>query len=576
MSSLQTSQPPLAAGQPGARASNLLGWSLLAVLALLVLGPLAVLIRASFTPAGALPLETWQFTLENFAKLFASSDTLTLLRNTLVYAAGTVSFATVIGTTLAWLTERTDMPGRVPLRIMLFSWLAIPPLVVGFGWILLINPGSGALNVLARSLTGGALSFNLYSMWTLIIVTGFALVPTTYVMMAGLLRNMDPQLENAARLSGAGGMTVARKITIPLLTPGLISVSIYTFMSVIQTFDLPAIIGLTARIPVLSTRVYLLSSPDMGIPNYGLSAALGVLLLALAAGLIQLYFRFVGLGDKYRVVGGRSFRPTRTRLGRWRHPAAALAFTYLFITILPVLIIAWTSLLPFYQVPSVEALGKVSLATFERVLGQSMVVNALSNTALLVVVSATSVMVLSSLVAWLSVRQGGWLARVVDVVAFVPIAIPPIVIVMAIVLLYLRTPLYGTIWVIVLAHVGVYVAFGARTMTSALSQLHKELGDAALVSGASGLTTLRKVILPLVRPQLLNGWMWVAAHSARDLTAPLMLMTSSSMVASTVIWMMWDLPDLPGASAVSVLLVLGLLMLVVPLQVLISRDGERA
>ena len=557
-----------------AGSANLLGWGLLGVLILLVLAPLAVLIKASLTPAGQLPLETWRLSLENFARLL-DTDTLLVMRNTLVYAAGTVGFATVIGTTLAWLTERTDMPGRVPLRIMLFSWMAIPPLVIGYGWILLINPGSGALNVFVRWLTNGVVSFNLYSMWTLIIVTAFALVPTTFVMMAGLLRNMDPQLENAALVSGASRPSVIRKITVPLLTPGLISVMIYTFMSVIQTFDLPAIIGITARIPVLSTRVYLLSSPDMGIPNYGVSAALGILLLILAAGLIHLYFRFVGIGDRFRVVGGRSFRPTRIQLGRFRYPVALLVLCYLLITILPVLIIAWTSVLPVYQVPSLDALSKVSFATFERVLGQPFVLRALANTALLVMLSATLVMVLASFIAWLSVRQSGPIARTIDVVAFIPTAIPPIVIVMAIVLLYLRTPLYGTIWVIVLAHVSVYVAFGARTMTSALAQLHKELGDAALVSGATGFTTLRRIILPLVRPQLLNGWIWVAAHSARDLTAPLLLMTSSSMVASTVIWTMWDLPDLPGASAVSVLLVLGLLVFVVPLQILISREGDR-
>ena len=557
-----------------AGSANLLGWGLLGVLILLVLAPLAVLIKASLTPAGQLPLETWRLSLENFARLL-DTDTLLVMRNTLVYAAGTVGFATVIGTTLAWLTERTDMPGRVPLRIMLFSWMAIPPLVIGYGWILLINPGSGALNVFVRWLTNGVVSFNLYSMWTLIIVTAFALVPTTFVMMAGLLRNMDPQLENAALVSGASRPSVIRKITVPLLTPGLISVMIYTFMSVIQTFDLPAIIGITARIPVLSTRVYLLSSPDMGIPNYGVSAALGILLLILAAGLIHLYFRFVGIGDRFRVVGGRSFRPTRIQLGRFRYPVALLVLCYLLITILPVLIIAWTSVLPVYQVPSLDALSKVSFATFERVLGQPFVLRALANTALLVMLSATLVMVLASFIAWLSVRQSGPIARTIDVVAFIPTAIPPIVIVMAIVLLYLRTPLYGTIWVIVLAHVSVYVAFGARTMTSALAQLHKELGDAALVSGATGFTTLRRIILPLVRPQLLNGWIWVAAHSARDLTAPLLLMTSSSMVASTVIWTMWDLPDLPGASAVSVLLVLGLLVFGVPLQILISREGDR-
>ncbi|MFN8722858.1 MAG: ABC transporter permease [Rhodospirillales bacterium] len=558
----------------GARAGGVLGAGLLVILLLLVLVPLVVLVRTGLAPAGTLPFETARLTLDNFVQLFARPDTGILVRNTLVYATGTVAFAGTVGLVLAWLTERTDMPGRVAVRIVLLSWLAVPPLVIGFGWILLINPGNGALNVLARWLTDGAFSFELYSMSALIVITGLAQAPTAFVMIAGLMRNMDPQLENAARLSGAGGVAVARHVTLPLLKPGLVSITIFLFMSVVQTFDLPAIIGLTARIPVFSTRVYLLSSADMGIPNYGLSAALGVLLLVFAALLIQLYFRYQRQGERYQVVGGRAFRPGRVRLGPWRWLALGLVCVYLLVSIAPVLILGWTSLLPFYQAPSLAALDRLTLAGFARVLNEPLVLRGLTNTVILTLVSATAVMALGFVVAWHSVRTQGRLARLIDLLAFVPAAVPPIVVVIALLVLYIPTPLYGTIWLIVLAHVSVYVAFGARTMTGAVAQLHKELGDAALVSGAGTWTTLTRVVLPLVRSQILNGWLWVAAHSARDLTAPLMLMTSGSMVAASVVWIKWDLPDLPGASAVSVLLVAGLLAVVVPIQILTSRGMD--
>jgi iron(III) transport system permease protein len=142
--------------------------------------------------------------------------------------------------------------------------------------------------------------------------------------------------------------------------------------------------------------------------------------------------------------------------------------------------------------------------------------------------------------------------------------------------LYIRTPLYGTVALLVLAHLTIYIAFATRTMTSALIQLHKELADAALVSGASWFTTLRRVILPLVRPQLANGWLWVAAHSARDLTIPLALMTSANVVVASALWLMWDFPDLPGAAAVATLLVAALLLVVVPVQLLVTRgEGGR-
>jgi len=550
------------------------GIALLVILSLIVLGPLLVLIRTSLAPAGMLPFETARFTLANFAELVASPDTVILVRNTFVYAVGTVAFSAIFATALAWLTERTDMPGRLMVRIVLFSWLAAPPLVIGFGWILLINPGNGALNVLTRWLTGGRFAFDLYSMWALVIITGLVLTPTGFVMIAGLLRNMDPKLEDAARLAGAAGATVIRRVTLPLLAPGLVSIVIFMFMSVLQTFDLPAIIGLTARIPVFTTRVYLMSSADMGIPNYGLAAALGVMLLVLATMLIQLYFRFQREGERYRVVGGRAFRRGRGKLGAWRWPALAFAVVYLLVSVAPVFILAWTSVLPFYQPPGLEAFSKLTIANFVRVLGEPLVLRGLANTLILTLTSATVVMVFGSVIAWYSVRARGRLARVVDLLAFAPAAVPPIVVVIALLVMYLRTPLYGSIWLIVLAQVTVFLAFGARTMTTAVAQLHKELGDAALVAGAGSITVLRRIVLPLVRPQFLNGWLWVAAHSARDLTAPLMLMTNSSMVAASVVWIMWDLPDLPGASSVSMILVLGLLLLVVPVQLLASRGAE--
>ncbi len=552
------------------------GIVLLAIVGVLVLGPLAVLLRASVAPPNTMPLETWAVTFSNFKAIFEHPATPTIIGNTLLYAAGSVGIGVAIATFIAWLTERTDMPGQALIRVMMFAWMAVPPLVIGFGWILLINPGNGALNVLARNLFGvqGAL-FTIYSFWSLILITALSVVPTAYVMIAGLLRNMDPQMESAARVLGGGRFAVARRITLPLLTPGLFSIGIYMVMAVVQAFDLPLIIGLTAKIPVMSTRVFLLSVPDNGIPNYSLSSAFGVVLLAIAVVLMWLYFRAIRTGEKFRTVTGRGFRPKPAVLGALRWPAFTAAMLYFAIMALPVLMLAWTSLFPFYRLPSLEALPLASLANFHRVLDSALVQRALVNTVLLVVLSASVVMLLSALVAWFSVRGGGLLGRVLDVMSFAPTAVPPVVMVMAILILYIKTPLYGTVWVLIIGHLTIYIAFGTRTMTSALIQIHKELGDAAMISGASWATSLRKVILPLVWPQVANGWLWVAAHSARDLTIPLVLMTTNNVVIASVVYTMWDFPDVPGAAAVSFLLVAALLVVVVPVQLLASRASTR-
>lgn len=548
----------------------------LLIVAALVIGPLLMLFRTALLPENSLPFETWELTLSNFATILADPQVLTLLFNTAVYAFGSVLVGLLIATVLAWLVERTDMPGRTAVRIALFTWMAVPPVILGFGWILLINPGSGILNALWRAFAGTDGPLTIYSMWALILITGISVAPTAFVMIGGLFRNMDPQLENAGYVHGGNWSSVARRVTLPLLTPGLLSVGIYVFIAVVQTFELPLIVGLTARIPVLSTRIYLLSSPDVGVPSYGLSAAFGLVLLVTAVLLMLLYFRVVGAGEKYRVVSGKSFRPRQTRLGRWSIPAVVGTALLVLLMILPLLVLFWTSFLRFYELPSLDALSRVSLDTYREVLARGAVRGAILNTVILVLVSSTATMCLAAVVAWFSHRGRGWIARLLDVLSFSPIAIPPIVMAMAILLLYLRTPLYGSVAILILGHITIYLAFATRTLSSALVQLHKELADAAVVSGASWWTTLTRVIIPLIWPQALNGWIWVLAHSARDLTIPLLLMTNSNMVMSTVMWTLWDVPDLPGAAALSTLLVAALLCIVVPLQLWITRASERA
>ncbi|MES2976883.1 MAG: iron ABC transporter permease [Pseudomonadota bacterium] len=550
-------------------------WALAIVVSALVLGPILVLVRASFGPAGTLPFDGWGVTLVHYASIFTRADNLRLAGNTLLYALGSVGIGVGIATAIAWATERTDMPGRVGTRVMMFSWMAVPPLVMGFGWILLINPGNGALNALAKGLFGISQPiFTIYSLWSLVIITALAVVPTAFVMVSGLMRNMDPQLEQAATVHGATGSTIARRITLPLVAPGVLSVAIFMFMAVVQAFDLPLIIGLTARIPVLSTRVYLLSSPDAGIPNYGLSSAFGVMLLVVAGLLMWGYFRAVRVGERFRVVTGRGFRPKRIALGVWRWPVFAGVLFYFVLMVLPLAMLAWASLFPSYRLPSMSALGAAGLANYARVLDQAVVQRAIGNTLILVLASATIVMLLSCLIAWFSVRGKTRLARYVDVLSFAPTAVPPIVMVMAIMLLYLQSPIYGTVGILVLGHVTVYIAFGTRSMGAALMQIHKELADAAAVSGAHWLTGLRCVTLPLVWPHILNGWLWVVAHSARDLTIPLVLMTTGNVVIASALWQMWDFPDLAGAAAVAMLLVAGLLVLVVPLQIYAARQSD--
>ena len=408
----------------------------------------------------------------------------------------------------------------------------------------------------------------------MIFIAGTGIVPTMFVMLSGVFRNMDPQLEDAGAVSGANFVRTIGHITLPLLSPGVLSVGIYMLMIMVQAFEGPLAIGLTAGVPVLSVYIYVLSSPEGGTPRYGLAAAFGIGLLVLALLLMWGYYRATRASERFRVVTGKGFRPRRIKLGRLRYPALGFVAVYFGLMILPLLILVWTSFLPFYQVPSTRALGVLTLDSYRSLFDSVTIRRALGNTFLLVFAVSTLTMVLSSLISWFATRTKLRIGRWLDTFAFAPLAIPNIVIAISILLLYIRTPLYGSIWVIVLAQVTAYLAFGTRTMNAALIQIHPELENAATACGASWITMMRKILLPMLFPHFLNGWLWVVAHSMRDLTIALTLMSPDSVVVSSMLWLLWSFGDTPSACALLILMVAGLLVLVLPIQIYASRSSE--
>lgn len=542
---------------------------------ILVAAPLLILLRSSLLPQGALPFDTASLTFKNFVAAYGEPATLRLFFNTVIYAGGSVFFGMVLACVLTWLVERTNMPFRTVVKVAMFAEMTVPPLAFAFGWIMLLNPNNGVLNVWLKNLLRlEQPPFDVYSLWMMIFISATELVPTMFVMLSGLFRNMDPQLEIAGAACGANYLRTVRRITLPLLIPGLLSVAIYMLMIMVQAFEIPLAIGLTARVPVLSAYIYLLSSPEGGMPRYGLAAAFGISLLLLAMILMGVYYAATRAGERFRVVTGKGFRPRRTDLGGWKYGAAAFTAAYFLLMAAPLMTLLWTSLLPFYQLPSLSALVSVSLDNYRAILSSSKIQQAISNTFILVFSTASLAMALSGLISWFAVRSKSKLARLLDALAFSPLAIPRIVMGIAILLLYIRTPLYGTIWIIVLAQVTSYLAFGTRTINGGLMQIHPELENAATACGASWVATMRKILLPLLWPHFLNGWLWIVAHSMRDLTLALTLMSPDNVVLSSTLWMLWTFGDIPRAAALLMLMVVSLLLLVLPIQLYASRGAE--
>ena len=525
----------------------------------LVAVPVVVLLLASFRPAGQLPFTGNAWTTATYAEVFGNASTYHLLKNTFLYAAGALAVALPLAFALAWLTERTDLPGRRLLYTLMFVPMLMPSFALALGWSLLLGPNAGTVNIFLRdalALETYRGPLNIYTMGGMVFVSGIIAVPSMWLLLLGLFRNFDPRLEEAAATSGAGRWQVLKRVTVPLMLPGILAVLVYFSIILIEVFEVPLAIGTTAEIPVLSVKIYLLTSRAEEGYHYGAAATFGLMTLVLGGLLMVGYLRAVRVSAKFAVVTGKGYRPRLVQLGHWKYFALAGVMGYFLVAvILPTLILVWASLLRFYVPFSPNNFHLVSLHNYRLIFGRDDFVTALQNTLITSCVAATVSMLLAAVIAWYLVRRPGLLARVLGVISFMPLAIPNVIIALALLLLYTGTPLYGTLAVMILAFVTRYLAFTTRVMHAAQLQIDKVLEEAALVAGAGRMVTFVKINLRVLLPALLNGWLWVVAHAVRDFAVPLFLATSGTLLLANLIWGQWELGSMPMASAYIVVLI---------------------
>jgi iron(III) transport system permease protein len=545
-----------------------------AAIFLLVVPPLVVVFLASLKPQIALPFDSAPLTLSNYEQLFSDPFFYTLAINTFLYAGCSLLIGLFLAVPIVWLVERTDMPGKNLISTAMFIPLIIPGMLTSFGWVVLLSPRTGVLNVWLRELMGmqGQGPLNIYSFFGLVFLTGISIVPGMFIMLSSLFRNMDPELEEAGAAAGGDTRTVLFRITLPLMTPGVVSVSIYYTIILIEMFEIPLVIGLNANFPVLSTYIFSLVFPENMAPSYALAGTFGTVAVLLGLGLAHIYERFTRAIYKFAVIRGRRSARRIVRLGKWKYLGLLLVSLYLIMKVLvPFVALLWSSLFPSLLVPSSSAFGAMTFGVYALVFQDQRLLRASANSLMLVLTVASVTMLLATLVSWIVVRSQNIWVRWLDAVAFLPRAIPGIVIALGILFILLRTPIYGTLWLLIIGHTVSYLPFGVRIMNASLMQLHAELEEASRTSGAETLTTFRRILLPLLRPALWNGWLWVVAHSVRDFTFPLMLGTSTNIVIAQLIWQYWQLGLVERAAAVSVLLIFLLTLVVFPARYYISR-----
>lgn len=557
--------------------SSLFAAGLMALLIVAVGAPVAMVVLMSLRTG--LPGEGGPLTLANFVEVYADPGTYEVLLNTLLFAVGTVTVALLFAVPLVWLLMRTDLPLKRTIYVLMTVGILIPVFLRTIAWILLLSPRIGLVNQWASQLFGlEDPLLSLYNIPGMAFIQGVSFVPGAFFMLSAAYRTMDPSLEEAAYTAGASKLRTFLKINIPITLPAIAAVMVYLFLTAIAVFEVPAIIGLPASIMVLSSLIFISVSPESGLPEYGLAGAYGAVMLLVGLVLAYFYTRLVRQGKKYTVITGRGYRPRVIPLGPWKWPAMAFVMAYLSMEVfIPFLVLLWTSLLPYLQLPSAAALSSITLNNYLTMFATTGALPFI-NTAILMFGVPTGAMILSVLVSWVVIRTQVSFRGTLDTIAFLPHAVPSIL--LAIGLGYLALayrnifPVYGTVSIIMLAHIIAWTAYGTRTTNGVMIQVHRELEEAGKVAGASTARVLFRIVLPLVAAGVFNSWIWIGMLSYREVTMALTLNTRMNEVVSTVVFHYWVSGWIPEVAVLGVVLVVFAVIVVGALRIGLSRLGE--
>jgi iron(III) transport system permease protein len=512
----------------------------------LILVPLGMLLFAAFRgPSDYLPFEPGaRWTLENFRAIYSEGALYSkIIPDTLVFVTGTVALTFATSFTLAWLIERTDLPGReIWFAIILFP-LLVPIPVLAIAWIFLMGPNAGWLNMMLRVLGGfeGPGPINVFSMPGLILCQSLASVPYVFILLSAALRTMNPALEEASGASGATPMTTFRRVTLPVLLPGLLAPLILITLITAEQFELPLMIGLPSRIIVFSYRIYFELNPAGGLPNYGGAAAVSLPFVVFGVLLLLLYNRTIRRAESFVTVTGKAYRQRRLALDAWRVPAVLFVVAFVSMAaIVPALVLVWTSFFG-YTLPTRATAADFSLDPYRQLFANPSFWVGLKNTAVVAGASAAIVTAIGAILGWIISRSAMRGRRFLDFLSVMSVGIPAVIVGLAVMMLYLSLPIgiYGTVWILILAY-SYRFATTTRLARAGFLQIHKELEEASSVSGARWLTTQARVLLPLLLPALTSGFILLFIVGVREFTLPLVLYSQENVVLSVLLWQLFQ------------------------------------
>lgn len=521
---------------------RLVAFALLAVVSYLVVPPLLVLIYGSLTstPPGVAP----KFTLEIIAHAYGNPQVLRSLLRSLAFSVSTATLALVIGAFLAWLVERTQAKLRGITDLFTLVPLLLPAVLLVSGWILLLAPRIGPLNVLYQWVFGAKTGLDIFTFAGMIWVGTLQELPLAFLWLWPAFRAMNPELEEAATVCGAGTCTTLRRVTLPLLWPTLAAAWVIFFITSMGALAVPLLLGMPGGIILYSTEIYLATAR---IPtNLNLASAYGLLFLVIAA--VGVYANRVVTADstRFSTITGRGYRARRIALGKWQTMTITVAAVLLLLAaaVLPLFVLFWNAFMPFPQPPTIESLARATLSNFPKAWSYGPAKRAALNSLVLGLSAGVITTAIGAMVAWGMVRQKAnmKLFGLLDFLCTVPMAIPGIIVGVSFVWLYLLmpVPIYGTAWILLLAYITLHLPYAVRICGSAIGQIHPELEEAAQVSGAGYFTNFRRIVAPLVAPGIAVSVVYISIRAFREYQASIFLTSSGSEVFSIIVLDMAD------------------------------------
>jgi len=519
------------------------GWlwptALLVILTFLVIYPVSMLLLGALTNTNPVVdgFGVFDLSLTNFITVLGNPNVHLALANSMIACGGGTALAVVIGLMFSWVVVRTDTPCKRFIAAASMIPLFVPPLVAAVAWSILASPKTGLLNTL-MAWAGITWRLDVYTMTGLIVIFGIYYAPYVYMFTASALRNMDPALEEAAEVAGAGALRILLTVTFPLIAPAIISGMLLSFVVMLGIYGIPAVLGAPGDIPVLTTYIFKLT--NWSPPLYSTAASVAIILMVVTGFLVWLQQKVVS-GRSYITVAGKAFRPGVMRLGAWRYFTLGLAVVYLVVVVvLPTLALIVAAFRKFLFIRNMESLfdtRQYSLIHFERLFDNPLAMRSIVNTMEVGFITALIGGVFAFAIGYTVNRTTVRGRGAINVISTIPVAIPGLVIGVAYLWAWIGLPggLYGTIWILALAFIARFMPDTIKALSTSLLQIHRELEEASWICGKGLLGTIRTIVLPLARPGVIAAMTLLFILAIRELGSSLFLYTSNTMVMAVLL-----------------------------------------